>query len=86
MKYLVIFLALIGTICLELIRPAAFAHSVHCFSQGCRVGAFGITDWYLAQKAFDNMFYLSIAIYGVIVILFWFFLLKRKSLSRIVRK
>lgn len=83
MKYLVIFLALIGTICLELILPV-FAHSVHCGI--CRVGAFGITDWYLAQKAFDSMFYLSIAIYGVIVILFWFSLLKRKSLSGIVRK
>jgi len=85
MKYFVIFLASIGTICLELIRPA-FAHGVHCGIQGCTVGAFGITDWYLAQKAFDSMFYLSIAIYGIIVILFWFSLLKRKSLSRIVRK
>jgi hypothetical protein len=85
MKYFVILLVLLGTINLELIRPA-FAHSVHCGIQGCRVGAFGITDWYLAQKAFDSMFYLSIAIYGIIVILFWFSLLKRKSLSRIVRK
>jgi hypothetical protein len=83
MKYFVILLALLGTICLELIRPT-LAHSVHCGI--CRVGAFGINDWYLVQKAFDNMFYLSIAIYGVIVILFWFSLLKRKSLSRIIRK
>lgn len=79
-----IFLAMIGTICLELIQPA-FAHSVHCGIQGCRVGSFGINDWYLAQKVFDSMLYISIAIYGVIVILFWFSLIKRKSLSRVVR-
>ena len=85
MKYMVIFLALIGTVYLELVQPA-FAHSVHCGSQGCRVGAFGITDLYLIQKASDSMFYLSIVIYGIIMILFWFSLLERKSPSTIVRK
>jgi len=84
MQYFRIFLAFVGIIFLEFIRPA-FAHGVHCGSLGCRVGAHGINDWYLAQKASDDMFYISIVIYGAILILFWLSLLKRKSVSTFVR-
>lgn len=85
MKYSSIFLAFIGIISLELIQPA-FAHGVHCGPLGCPVGGFGINDLYLAQKAFESMFYLSVVMYGAIMILFWFSLLKGKYISTIVRK
>lgn len=85
MKHFSVFLALVGIINLEIIRPA-FAHTVHCGGEGCPVGAFGTNDWNLAQNAFDNMFYISVVIYGAIVILFWFSLQKRNSVSTIVRK
>jgi len=84
MRHFGILLAFVGIVYLELIQPA-FAHGVHCGLEGCRVGAFGITDWSLAQIAFDNMFYISIILYGAMVILFWFSLLKRKHISTIVK-
>ena len=85
MKYFVIFFALIGIAYFELIRPA-FAHSVHCGISGCRVGAFGITDWHLAETAFDNTLYFSIILYGVIMIFCWLFLFKRRFVSIIDKK
>ena len=73
-----------GITYLGLIQPV-FAHGVSCGPTGCPVGAHGINDWHLIQTAFDNTFYFSFILYGIIAVLVWSSIRKRKSISLFAR-
>lgn len=81
-----IFLVLVGTVAMPFTTQYVLAHTVHCGMFGCPVGAYGITDWDLYMTASDSMFNLSLVVYGLIAILFCYYLHKRTSVFTIIRK
>lgn len=73
------------TVILPFTTQYALAHGVYC-GISCPVGASGITDWDLYRTASDSMFKLSLTIYGLIAILFCYYLRKRTSVFAMVGK
>ncbi|MEX0862270.1 hypothetical protein [Nitrosopumilus sp.] len=76
MKHIII---LIGFVVLIQFNPV-FAHTVTEFYGvgGCPVNSCGVTDWDLSKIASDSMFYVSLIVYSMIIVLFFYFLYKRK--------
>lgn len=85
MKCLVILLVLVGFVVMPFTQYV-LAHTVHCGISCPLVGAYGTTDWDLYRIASDSMFNLSLVVYGLITILFCYYLRKRTSVFTIIRK
>ena len=86
MKYLVIFLMLVGTVFLPFTTQYVLAHGVHCGIHDCPVGAYGLNDWDLYRVASESMFSISLIAYGLIVMLFWYYLRKRASVFTMLKR
>lgn len=86
MKYLVVFLVFTGVVAMPFTIQYVSAHPVHCGISCPPVGAYGTTDWDLYRTASDNMFNLSLVVYGSLATLFCYYLRKNTSGFTIVRK